>query len=296
MERVAVIGTGVIGSPIARCIIRAGYPTTVYDVRREAMEPLIALGARGAHSLSECAANQFIVIVVANDAQVEDVISAVLKDLGDARPLIAVMSTVSPATVRALGRQCRLKGVGLIDAPVSGGHVAAERGDLTIMAGGPTDIFETMRPVLSVIGTRIYHLGELGAGEVVKLTNNMIGVTNMFLTMEALAAGVRNGVSLDTLLSVIDVSSGSNSYIRNWPTSKLFFSDFARDMESAQSNLSLSKKDLTHARELAESFGRASPLLAHIIKALEEMEPQYVVDQWHSVLSAQTVKDGEVSK
>lgn len=288
MERVALIGTGVIGSPIARCLIRAGFTTTVCDVRKKATEPLVALGAKRAERAADCAASDAIIIVVANDTEVEDVVTGpdgILSNLSaEVRPVVAVVSTVSPETVRNLGEQCRTEGLEIIDAPVSGGHVAAETGELTVMIGGTKDTFEKMRPVLSAFGQRLYYVGKLGAGETVKLINNMVSVADMWLTIEALATGVRNGLSLDTLLSIMDAGSASNYYIRNWPMAKAFFSDFARDLDSAQNNLSLSIKDLRHANKLAELSDRPSPLLSGIIQALKELTPQYVVDQWARVL------------
>jgi 3-hydroxyisobutyrate dehydrogenase-like beta-hydroxyacid dehydrogenase len=288
MDKIALIGTGALGSPIARRLIRAGFATMIYDVREEALDPLVAMGAKRADSVAECTGSEAILIVVANDGQVEEVVTGpegVLNNLSaDMHPVVVVMSTVLPQTVRRIGEACRGKGLETMDAPVSGSHVAAESGNLSVMVGGTTVTFEKLKPVLSAIGRRLYHVGELGAGETVKLINNMIAVTNMWLTMEALASGVRSGLSLATLLSIIEASSGSNFYIRNWTMSKDFFSDIARDLDSAQNNLSLSAKDLKHAQALLESSGHPSALLAGIIKALGELTPQCVVDQWSAVL------------
>ena len=107
MERVAVIGTGAMGSAMARCLIGKGFLTTVYDVRREAMEPLVAMGAKRAERVADCTDVDAIIIVVANDSQVEEVVAGpggILKHLHqNARPVLTVMSTVSPETVRRLG-------------------------------------------------------------------------------------------------------------------------------------------------------------------------------------------------
>jgi 3-hydroxyisobutyrate dehydrogenase len=195
-----------------------------------------------------------------------------------------VMSTVSPETVRRLGGLCRTRGVEIIDAPISGGHVAAEKGNLSVMVGGSRETFDRMGPVLSAIGQRLYYIGELGAGETMKLVNNLIGVTNMFLTIEALATGVRNGVPLDTLVSIIETSSGANFHTRNWPLSRAFFSDITKNIDSARNNLDLSIKDLTHAQELATAAMGPSPLLKGVIEALKEMTPEYLVEKWTDVI------------
>ncbi len=290
MSSVAVIGTGAMGTSIAGRLIATGFETTVYDVRAEALHPLLAAGAKRANGIADCARCEVVLIAVANDTQVEEVVTGpqgILNNLSEeVRPAILVVSTVLPETVRRLGGVCRIKGVDVMDSPVSGSHVAAKSGNLSIMIGGAKETLERVKPVLSAIGQRLYHVGGLGAGETVKLINNMIGVANIWLTIEALATAVRNELSLDVLLPIMDASSGGNYYIRNWATAKAFLSDVTKDFHSAQSNLSLSVKDLEHAQEQAELAGRASPLLAGLINGIKELTPQYVVDQWSKVLDA----------
>jgi 3-hydroxyisobutyrate dehydrogenase len=286
-ERVSVIGTGAIGSPIARCLIRAGFSTTVYDIKKTAIEPLVGMGAKRAECIADCADNDVIIVIVANDNQVEDVVAGsegIINHISEqANPVLVIMSTVSPKTVYRLGELCDKKNVDIIDAPISGGHVAAEKGNLSIMVGGNKEVFERIKHLLSVIGERLYYIGKLGAGETMKLVNNLIGVTNMFLTIEALSIGVRSGIPLDTLISVINTSSGSNFFTRNWSTSKAFFSDFAKNNDSAQNNLSLSIKDLSHAQELATLVYDQSPILKKLIEGLNEMMPEYLVNEWSAV-------------
>ena len=287
MERLAFVGTGTIGNPMARCLLRAGFKVTVFDARKEAMENLAAAGAKAAESVAGCTGNDAILIAVANDEQVEDVIAGpqgILDNLkGEMRPIIAVLSTVSPDTIRRMGDQCQSRGVQIIDSPVSGTHVAAESGNLTAMVGGSTDTIEVMRPVLSTVARKIYHVGVLGSGETVKLTNNMIGIINTFLTVEALALGIRNGVPVETLLPIIDASSGSNFFIRNWEMAKVFLLDFSKDLNAAQRNLSLCLKDLQHAQELGYPNFQ-TPVLSNAIKALEEMKPGTIVERWQQLL------------
>jgi 3-hydroxyisobutyrate dehydrogenase len=288
MERVAVIGTGAMGAAIARRLLATGFETIVYDVRTEATDPLIALGAQRANRIVDCTAGEAVLVVVANDSQVEEVIAGsegILNSLSEKmHPVIVVLSTVLPETVRRLGKLCQAKELEIMDAPISGSHVAAESGNLTVMIGGVKETLEEVKPVLSAIGQRLYHVGGLGNGETVKLINNMIGVTNMWLTIEALAAAVRGGLSLGTIIPIMDASSGTNFFTRNWAMAKTFLSDVAKDTGSAQSNLSLSTKDLEHAQELAGLSGQVSPLLAGFINGLKALTPQYVVDQWSVVL------------
>jgi 3-hydroxyisobutyrate dehydrogenase len=282
-----------MGAAIARRLLATGFETIVYDVRTEATDPLIALGAKRANRIADCTAGEAVLVVVANDSQVEEVIAGsegVVDSLGEKmHPVIVVLSTVLPETVRRLGTLCRAKGLEIMDAPVSGSHVAAESGNLSVMIGGAKETFEQAKPVLSAIGQRLYHVGVLGNGEIVKLINNMVGVTNMWLTIEALATAARSGLSLQTVLPIMDASSGSNFFVRNWAMAKTFLSDVARNTDSAQSNLSLSTKDLEHAQEQAGLSGQVSPLLAGFINGLKALAPEYVVDQWSAVL-------GDISK
>ena len=105
----------------------------------------------------------------------------------------------------------------------------------------------------------------------------------MFLTMEAIDIGRRSGVSIETLISIIDASSGSNFFVRNWPMANVFFSDFSSNLTSAQRHLALCRKDLKHALAIAES-DRVLPVLGSIVKALEELDPSHIVDRWPKVL------------
>jgi 3-hydroxyisobutyrate dehydrogenase-like beta-hydroxyacid dehydrogenase len=240
---------------------------TVFDARKEAMENLAAAGAKAAESVAGCTGNDAILIAVANDEQVEDVIAGpqgILDNLkGEMRPIIAVLSTVSPDTIRRMGDQCQSRGVQIIDAPVSGTHVAAESGNLTAMVGGSTDTIEVMRPVLSAVARKIYHVGVLGSGETVKLTNNMIGIINTFLTVEALALGIRNGVPVETLLPIIDASSGNASLSEREMARSC---DFSKDLNAAQRNLSLCLK-LQRSGTWIPEF--QTPVLSNAIKALK---------------------------
>jgi 3-hydroxyisobutyrate dehydrogenase-like beta-hydroxyacid dehydrogenase len=288
MRRVAFIGTGAIGNPMAARLVWAGFNLTVYDVRKEAMKSLLDIGAEGAENLRACINNDLIIIMVANDKQVEDVIfgkEGILENLpDDAHPIIAVMSTVAPDTVKRIGEKCLAMGVPIIDAPVSGSHIAAATGNLSVMVGGAVDIFEQVKPVLSAIGRNIYHVGDLGAGETLKLVNNVLGVSNIFLTVEAIAIGVRNGIPIETLIPIIERSSGSNFYIKNWEIGKAFFSDFSRNLDTARSNLSLCIKDLEHALDLA-GCPLESPLLTTILNVLKEMRPSDILVRFSKALS-----------
>lgn len=289
MKKIAFIGVGGIGNPMAKCLIRSGFNLVVYDVRKAAMNNLLAMGATAAANLSECAANEAIVVMVANDAQVEEVVcgsGGILDSLpAGAHPIVTVMSTIAPTTVKRIGALCQIKGIDIMDAPVSGTHIAAEHGKLSIMVGGSERTLEIMRPVLAAMAKNIYHAGGLGAGEAAKLVNNILGVTNMFLTIEALEVGIINGLSLEKLLSIVETSSGTNFYIKNWVMAKDFYSYFSQDRPTAEILLSLCLKDLEHAYELEKASNYDSPLLRNIIGSFKEFTPEYVMHHWNRLMN-----------
>jgi 3-hydroxyisobutyrate dehydrogenase len=284
MKEIAFIGTGTIGNPMAKCLLRANFKVTVCDIRAEAVENLIALGAKKAKHLSECALGDAVIIMVASDEQVEDVISGpegILEKLPAGKhPIIIIMSTVSPVTVKSMGEKCRAKGLLIADAPVSGGHIAAECGDLSIMVGCEKNVYETIKPLLSVMGKNLYHVGELGSGAIAKVCNNIIGLTGIFLTMDVLETAVRNGIKIETILSVIETSTGSNFATRNWDFTKQFCSHYSKDLPTAQGCLYLCVKDVEHFKEVAELSKHTSALVNHVVSAFREIGPEYLMEHW----------------
>ena len=284
MKEIAFIGVGTIGNPMAKCLLRANFKLTVYDVRAEAMVNLFALGAKKAKHLSECALSDAVVVMVANDEQVEDVISGpegILEKLPAGKhPVIIIMSTVSPDTVKRMGEKCRAKGLLIADAPVSGGHIAAELGDLSIMVGCERNVYETIKPLLSTMGKNLYYAGELGSGEIAKVCNNILGLTGIFLTMDVLETAVRNGLKIETILSIIESSTGSNFATRNWDFAKRFCSHYSKDLPTAQGCLYLCVKDVEHFKEVAELSKHTSALVNHIVSAFREIGPEYLIEHW----------------
>ena len=177
MKRLAFVGLGAMGAPMAKCLVPAGFDLTVFDVREENKRPLAEAGARGAGSPREAAENaEAIILMVVNAEQTEE---ALFGENGAAEALapgaaVVVMSTVGPEPIRALDIRLSERGLRLLDAPVSGGVARAERGDLLIMAGGPEDLFATLRPALEAMGSTVVHCGETaGDGQSVKLVNQL---------------------------------------------------------------------------------------------------------------------------
>ncbi len=210
--RVGFIGLGSQGGPMARRIIEAGYPVTLWARRPATLEPFADTNAKTAGSPAElAAASDLVCVCVRDDADTEEVVDAVLGGLA-AGGVIAVHSTVHPDTCRRLAERAATGGVRLIDAPVSGGAPAAEAGRLLVMVGGDEETVEFCRPVFGSYGDPIVHLGPLGAGQVTKLLNNAAFTAHLGVAgwKPLLALGQSLGVGQLRLADVISHGSGNS--------------------------------------------------------------------------------------
>jgi 3-hydroxyisobutyrate dehydrogenase len=208
--RVGFIGLGSQGGPMARRIIEAGYPVTLWARRPATLEPFADTNAKTAGSPAElAAASDLVCVCVRDDADTEEVVDAVLGGLA-AGGVIAVHSTVHPDTCRRLAERAQAGGVRLIDAPVSGGAPAAEAGRLLVMVGGDEETVEFCRPVFGSYGDPIVHLGPVGAGQVTKLLNNAAFTAHLGVAVSLLALGQSLGVDQLRLADVISHGSGNS--------------------------------------------------------------------------------------
>jgi len=211
--RTGFIGLGSQGAPIARRIIEAGYPVTLWARRQATLEPFAGTGAKTAGTPAELAAASDVVgICVTGDADVEQVLTGpdgVLAGAGEGT-VIAVHSTVHPDTCKRLAVAASDRGAHLIDAPVSGGGPAAAAGRLLVMAGGEQEAVERARPVLATFGDPIVHLGPLGAGLVTKLLNNLLFTAHLGTAASLLSLGESLAVDPARLAEVIQHGSGNS--------------------------------------------------------------------------------------
>jgi len=208
--RVGFIGLGSQGGPMARRIIEAGYPVTLWARRPATLEPFADTDAKIAGSPAElAAASDLVCVCVRDDADTEEVVDAVLGGLA-AGGVIAVHSTVHPDTCLRLAERAQAGGVRLIDAPVSGGAPAAQAGRLLVMAGGDEEAVEFCRPVFGSYGDPVVHLGPVGSGQVTKLLNNAAFTAHLGVAVSLLALGQSLGVDQLRLADVISHGSGNS--------------------------------------------------------------------------------------
>ena len=214
MSKIAFIGLGNMGAPMALNLIKAGHEVAVFDLVAPAMDPVVKAGARGAKSATDAASGAQVVISMLPASQhVESLYlgeEGLLTRIADGA-LVIDCSTIAPQSARKVALAAAARGLDMVDAPVSGGTGGAVAGTLTFIVGGEPAVFERARPVLEQMGKNIFHAGASGAGQVAKIANNMMLGIQMAGAAEALALGVANGLDPVVLSDIISKSSG-----RNW--------------------------------------------------------------------------------
>jgi len=273
--RIGFIGLGNIGKPMAMNVAKAGFDLMVYDVRQEPLQELAAAGARVARSAHEIGVHgEVIELVVVDDAQVEAVTLGEGGVLSGAQPgsVIAIHSTVHPKTIRKISEFAKGKGVGVIDAEVSGGERGAEAKTLCYMVGGDKALFEKCRPVFATSGANIFHLGALGSGAIAKLAHNLIVYVNMLAASEGIRLAEKAGLDLKAMQEVVHVSAGQSRVADNWTHQRKL-----KDAYTAgpQALMQLIHKDLRLALELGHDLDLSLPgaaLTQQLIARVLEIE------------------------
>jgi 3-hydroxyisobutyrate dehydrogenase-like beta-hydroxyacid dehydrogenase len=218
-SKIGFIGLGAMGKPMAANIAKAGFELSVYDLREERCEDLAALGARVVASPREVAAKSDIIeIAVVDDAQAERVVTGEQGVIHGARAgaIVAIHSTILPATVRKIAERCDANGVELIDVPMSGGQKGAEDRQLAYMAGGDAAVLEKCRPVFVTSASHIFHLGGLGMGATAKMLIQIVVCLNMIAAHESELRCEKTGLDFKSFQEVLHVSSGQSNVLENW--------------------------------------------------------------------------------
>jgi len=215
MSRIAFIGLGNMGAPMARNLLKAGHSLAVFDILQPPLEAAREAGAEPATSAQACVKDAEVVIsMLPASSHVEglylggdDLMQAI-----EPSALIIDCSTIAPHSAKAVAASAAARGLDMIDAPVSGGTVGAAASTLTFMVGGTTAALERARPILSAMGKNIFHAGGAGAGQMAKICNNMMLGIQMAGLAETLALGAASGLDPKVLSEIMSKSSG-----RNWP-------------------------------------------------------------------------------
>jgi len=212
--RLGFIGTGTMGLPMALRLIDHGYPLIVFDIREEALGPLIARGAETAASPVDMASKVETVFVSLPTPEVVHGVALGPTGLihGTRLKTYVDLSTTGPQVAEGVARGLAQKGIHALSCPVSGGMAGAQKGTLTVMVSGSQEIFEQIQPALQAIGKNIYYIGrEPGHAQMMKLINNFLGGTALAAASEAFVLGVKAGLDPEIMLKVVNASTGRSA-------------------------------------------------------------------------------------
>ncbi|MBV9596709.1 MAG: NAD(P)-dependent oxidoreductase [Chloroflexi bacterium] len=269
--RIGFIGLGMMGHHMVANLQKAGHELVVYDVRREAGQEALGRGARWAETPADAARQTEVVMTsLPGPKEVEQVAlgeNGVLAGAAAGAIYIDV-STSSPTLIRHIHQVMGERGVRVADAPVSGGVVGAEEATLQIMVGCDADLFEQITPVLRGIGDKITYIGDVGAGEVAKLVHNQIALVVQQAVAEGLTLGTKAGIQPEKLLEAI--RGGAYGRGGGGVGPGLERTTLRGDWDRPRFALSLARKDLGLATDLASEFGVPMPLAAMAEQALIE--------------------------
>jgi 2-hydroxymethylglutarate dehydrogenase len=284
--KLGFIGVGNMGNPMALNLSKAGHSLLVHDIKREAAANLEEAGATWVNSAKEAATGvEATFLSLPMPADVERVVLAENGVLAGMRSggTIIDMSTNSPSVVRGLAEKTKAKGVAFLDAPVSGGVRGARNATLAIMVGGEKAVYDQYEPVLKAMGANIFHCGDVGTGNVVKLVNNMLAFIQMMGAAEAIVLGTKAGVDPNILWQAVKASSGG-SFVWESGTRTIL-----RDRLAPTFTIDLASKDISLATALAKEF--AVPL--KMGTAAEELIRHYQANGYAKEDVLATVKELE---
>ncbi|MDB5988550.1 MAG: 3-hydroxyisobutyrate dehydrogenase [Nevskia sp.] len=275
--KLAFIGLGNMGGPMALNLLKAGYALSVFDLMPASVKILTDAGASAAASAALAVRDADVVVsMLPASAHVRGLYLGDGGVLAQVRPhtLLIDCSTIAPGAAKEVAAAAQAKGLPMIDAPVSGGTAGAAAGTLTFIVGGAADALERARPLLQKMGKNIFHAGASGAGQIAKICNNMLLAIQMIGTAEAITLGVANGMDAKVLSDIMAQSSGRNwtlelynpwpGVMENVPAARGYAGGFGSQ---------LMLKDLGLAQEAAAAAQVATPLGA-IARQLYQLHAQ----------------------
>ena len=269
MRKIGFIGLGIMGKPMAMNLLKAGHSLTVYDIRPEPVEEVVAAGAKAGRSSKDVAAQSEIVITMLPNSP--DVKKAVLgKDgvLEGAKPglILIDMSSIAPLVSKEVAAEAQKKGVEMLDAPVSGGEPKAKDGTLAIMVGGKKEVFEKVEDVLKVMGSSAVLVGDVGSGNVTKLANQVIVALNIAAMSEAMVLATKSGVDPEKVFHAIK-GGLAGSTVLNAKMPLVLDGNFKPGFR-----IELHIKDLANALDTAHEVGVPVPLTSGVMEIMQALK------------------------
>ena len=280
-EKVGFIGLGIMGKPMAKNLMEAGYELVLYNRTLEKAEELSEDGAEVAANPREVAENSEIIVTMLPDSpDVRNVVAGkdgVLEGIEEGA-LLVDMSTISPVVTEELAEAVKKKGASMLDAPVSGGDVGAIEGTLSIMVGGEEEDFERAKPLFEVMGKTVTHVGPSGTGQVVKAANQVVVALTIEAVSEALVLGSAGGVSPEKILDVLSGGLAGNK-VMEVKREKFLSHTFDPGFRSE-----LHHKDLGIALSAGREYGVVLPVTAIVDQMLLAMKKKGWGEEDHSAL------------
>ena len=259
--RIGILGMGTMGGPMARRLVESGFTVTGYEPDQTRAGKAKADGVALASSPARVAEVSDMVLSSLPDvATVRRAYEAADGAIARARPgmVFIDVSTTDPESWREVAKAAKTKGVECLDAPVSGGPADAGSGKLIFLIGGEASVLDRCRPVLSVLGHEIHHIGPLGSGQVLKIVNNVMSVGNVVVAAEAMVLGVRAGLDPQRLYDILSTSGGrSHHFIKRFPN--VLAGDF-----TPYFGINLSRKDVAIGLNMAASLGLPMPVTSAV--------------------------------
>ncbi|MDR3162004.1 MAG: 2-hydroxy-3-oxopropionate reductase [Spirochaetaceae bacterium] len=277
---IGFIGLGIMGRPMAKNLIKAGYKLAVYD-KYAKFDDIVALGAATASSNKEVAAqNEVIITMLPNSPHVKEAIlgsDGVIEGIS-AGKIVVDMSSIAPAASREVGEALKARGAAFLDAPVSGGEPKAIDGTLAIMVGGDQKSFDTLKPVLEKMGSSVTLVGDIGSGNVTKLANQIVVALNIAAVSEAFVLAAKAGVDP---VKVFDAIKGglAGSTVMNAKVPMILDGNFKPGFRTE-----LHVKDLQNALDTAHALNVPVPLTAAVMETLQALTVDGLAASDHSAI------------
>ena len=279
--KIGFIGLGIMGKPMAKNLLKAGYELKVHDLVTAAVEELVLAGAVKAHSSADAArGSDLIITMLPNSPHVKAAVlgeNGVLEGLTPGSILVD-MSSINPIASREICLEVEKKGCFMLDAPVSGGEPKAIDGTLAIMAGGKQDVFDRVKDVLQVMGKSVTLCGDIGAGNTTKLANQIIVAANIAAVSEALTLGVKAGVKPEAIYSAIRAGL-AGSTVMDAKAPMMMDGNFKPGFR-----INLHIKDLANALDTGHDVGAPLPLTAAVMEMMQWLKTNGYEGEDHSAL------------
>ncbi len=280
--KIGFIGLGIMGKPMSKNLLKAGYELTVFDINTAAVDEVVEAGAVSAGTSALVAEQSDIIItMLPNSPHVKNAVMGENGVLEGAKPgsILIDMSSIAPLASQEIEKACARKGIKMIDAPVSGGEPKAIDGSLSIMVGGDKEVFEGVKNLLLCMGASAVYCGEIGAGNTTKLANQVIVALNIAACAEAFTLSKKAGVDPELVFKAIK-GGLAGSTVMNAKVPMMFNNNFKPGFK-----IDLHIKDLNNALETAHNVGAPLPLTAQVMEMMQTVQADNFGGDDHSALA-----------